>query len=67
MVGHRIIVRVSPDGEVKVSVEGLSGASCADATRAVERALGATTADAKTAEFNKVAAQGPQVRQGGVS
>ena len=47
----KIIVRVKDDGSIEVAVEGVAGPSCSDLTRAVEKALGKTTSDKRTAEF----------------
>ena len=48
----RIIeVTVSPQGETTVQTKGYAGGDCRDATRALERALGASTAKRVTAEF----------------
>ena len=48
-----IEVTVSPAGEVKVETRGFAGGDCRDASRFVEHALGAKTAEALTAEFHQ--------------
>ena len=63
-MGHNIRVRIGPDGQIEVSVDGLKGASCKDVTKAVEKALGATTSDANTPEFNQIGST-VQIKQGG--
>lgn len=55
-MSHRVKVKITADGKVEVSVEGMTGASCSDATKAVERALGTTTSDKRTSEFYRTAA-----------
>lgn len=56
-MSRRILVRVSPTGDVQVEAEGFQGKGCEAATRAIERALGKRTA--RTLK--------PEHRQGGVS
>jgi hypothetical protein len=46
-----IEVSISPTGEVEVKVAGCAGPSCADLTKAIERALGRVTADRKTSAY----------------
>ena len=45
-----IIVEVSPTGETKIETRGFKGKSCKDATRELEKALGAVTSDTATSE-----------------
>lgn len=52
-MGHRIVVKVLPDGSSEIKVEGMAGGKCKDVTKAIERALGKTISDKKTAEFYK--------------
>jgi hypothetical protein len=48
----RIIeVTVSPRGETSVQTKGYTGGACLQASRFLERALGVTTVERKTAEF----------------
>ena len=48
----RIIeVTVSPRGEATVQTKGYRGADCLQASKFLEQALGAATAEVKTAEF----------------
>jgi hypothetical protein len=54
-----IEVTVSPVGETRVETRGFTGGACREASRFVERALGARTAEALTAEFH----QGQEARQ----
>lgn len=46
-----IQVVVSPAGETKIETSGFTGSSCQDATRALEQALGAKTAETLTGEY----------------
>ena len=61
-MGQTITVTIR-DGKAVVETKGFRGASCLKATEELERALGATTKDVKTAEYHQQAAQ-PQ-KQGG--
>lgn len=47
-----IEVIVSPTGETRVETKGFAGASCQDASRFVEQALGQRTGEQLTAEFH---------------
>ncbi len=42
---------VSPAGQTTVQTKGFSGASCQDATRLLEQALGTRIAEERTPEF----------------
>lgn len=46
-----IQIIVSPQGETKIETSGFSGSSCQDATRELERALGAVTDEQMTGEY----------------
>jgi hypothetical protein len=46
-----IEILVSPKGETTVQTRGFAGASCRDASRLLEQALGQRTAENLTAEF----------------
>ncbi len=48
-----IEITVSPRGETKVETKGFTGGACREASRFVEQALGARTAEALTAEFHQ--------------
>ena len=61
---HRLIeVTVSPQGDATVQTKGYAGADCLLASKFLEQALGATTADRKTAEFYETQNAQQQVRQ----
>lgn len=50
-----IEILVLPDGTTRMETRGFSGATCQEASRFLERALGRTTADERTAEFHQAA------------
>jgi hypothetical protein len=52
-MAEEIVVEISPQGEVKVSVKGVKGKSCKDLTKNLEAAFGAVTEVTKTGEFNE--------------
>jgi hypothetical protein len=56
-VSRRILVKVSPFGEITVEADGFEGKGCEAATRAIEKALGKRT----------VRTLKPEHRHGGVS
>ena len=40
---REIKVTIQPDGATKITTQGFTGTACKDATRAIEKALGANT------------------------
>jgi hypothetical protein len=46
-----IEITVCPLGVTKIETKGFSGSECLEATRELERALGVTSKDQRTAEF----------------
>ena len=56
-MNHRILVRVSPAGDIQVEAEGFHGKGCETSTREIEQALGNRTG--RTLK--------PEHRHGGVS
>jgi hypothetical protein len=44
-------VEISETGEVRITVRGVKGKSCKDATRQVEQALGKTVTSTPTSEY----------------
>ena len=46
-------VTVAKDGEVTVEAQGFAGASCYEATRPIEAALGTVTDDKRTADYSR--------------
>ena len=49
----QVIITIAPNGQSRVTVNGVTGTGCKDLTRDIENALGKTTADKKTAEFHQ--------------
>lgn len=50
---EEITVDITPDGEVKIEVNGVVGSGCTALTKALEESLGVTTSDEKKAEFHR--------------
>jgi hypothetical protein len=50
-----ILVTIDPTGEVTVTVDGVAGPGCQALTRPLERALGVTREDARTADYYRAA------------
>ena len=48
-----IEIIVSPTGETKIETKGFKGASCQEASRFLEQALGSRTGEQLTAEFHQ--------------
>ena len=46
-----IEIVIAPSGEAKLETEGFTGASCREASRFLEQALGIGTSEQLTAEF----------------
>ena len=59
-----IEIIVSPQGNTKITTKGFAGRKCQDATRELERALGAKTSDRKTIEFYTHTITEPRQRTG---
>ncbi len=59
-----IEIVISPTGQTTVETKGFTGASCQDASRFLEHALGTRTAEKLTADFHQsnAAQQVPQER-----
>jgi hypothetical protein len=62
-----IEILVSPTGEVTVQTRGFSGASCREASKSIEQALGAVQSDTPTAEMyqSETVEQRAQQKAGG--
>jgi hypothetical protein len=56
-----IEIAVSPQGQTTVQTKGFTGGSCKEASKLIEQALGAKTAEQMTAEF--YLPQRPEERQ----
>lgn len=46
-----IVIRISKDGKVKISVSGVKGGGCKDITKSIENALGISESSEPTSEF----------------
>ncbi|MEZ6126874.1 MAG: DUF2997 domain-containing protein [Planctomycetaceae bacterium] len=51
--GGTIEIIITADGKTRLQTHGFSGASCRDASRFVEEALGRPTRETLTAEFHE--------------
>ena len=51
MNGPTIEIQISPTGEIRLTTQGFSGATCRDASQALERALGIIQSDRPTQEM----------------
>jgi hypothetical protein len=58
-----IEITVSPRGETKVETKGYSGSDCVNASKWLEAALGAATAEHKTAEYYSTAVAEQEISQ----
>lgn len=58
-----IEIIVKPDGQTVVETKGFTGASCRDASRFIEQALGQRQGEQLTAEFYRSASQQTENRQ----
>ena len=59
-----IEIIVLPTGQTAVQTKGFAGASCQDASRLIERALGQRTGEQLTAEFHQAQPVQQQNQQG---
>ena len=48
-----IEITITPKGETSVQTKGFAGASCRDASRLIEQALGQRTSEQLTPEFHQ--------------
>ncbi len=60
-----IEIIVKPDGQTIVETKGFTGASCRDASRFIEQALGQRQGEQLTAEFHQAASQQAENQQRG--
>jgi hypothetical protein len=60
-----IEIIVSPTGETRIETKGFQGASCQDASRLFEQALGAKTSESLTAEYYQKTPAAQEIQQGG--
>ena len=52
-MSRRILVKISPTGEIIVEADGFQGKGCVDATKAIEEALGTRTSRGLKPEFQR--------------
>lgn len=60
-----IEITIDTKGEISVQTKGFSGASCKEASKALEEALGIVRSDTPTAEMYQTAATPQQIQQSG--
>ncbi len=63
-MSRRILVRVSPTGDIQVEAEGYQGKGCEAATQAIEQALGKRTGRTLKPEHRCVSIQQQQTLGG---
>ncbi len=59
-----IEITVSPEGATTIKTSGFTGASCKDATKELERALGVASRESLLPEFYGQGSVGQQLQQG---
>ena len=57
---HQIIIKITPDGEIKSEVKGVSGPSCSNLSKWIDQ-LGQVTEDKNTPDYYKADGQGVTV------
>ena len=60
-----IIITIGDDGEVQISVEGVSGKGCIDFTKFLEDELGDVTSREHTSEYYQEEEEGVDIKLGG--
>jgi hypothetical protein len=60
---RQIEIIVTPTGQSRIETKGFSGASCREASRFLEEALGQRTGERLSAEFYQTSNVGQQARQ----
>jgi hypothetical protein len=60
----KVIVDVGLGGNSEVRVEGCPGPNCKSLTSAIEKALGSTVSDQRTADYHKQPQVGQQAQAG---
>lgn len=60
----KIEITIDTKGQTVVQTKGFTGASCRDATRALEKALGIVQSDVATPEMYQTVAVDQQLKQG---
>jgi hypothetical protein len=59
----QVIVDIDPTGNSTIEAQGVTGSSCQDLTRNIERALGKTTGDVKKPEFHQTTQTNREAKQ----
>jgi len=59
-----IEITISPIGETSVQTKGFKGASCRDASRFIEQALGQPARETLTSEFHQTQSTGQTIQEG---
>ena len=59
-----IEITVSPQGATSIRTTGFTGSSCRDATKAIEKAMGATSKESLLPEFHAGTQASERLRQG---
>ena len=62
-MSRRILVRISPTGDIVVEADGFQGNGCEAATKAIEEALGHRTAHTRKPEYWRQSQTGQQNQQ----
>jgi len=57
-------ITISPTGETTVQTKGFTGASCRDASRFIEQALGQVAREILTSEFHQATTTGQTIQEG---
>lgn len=63
MTQEEIFIEFDKNGNPTIEASGFTGTSCKDATKQLEKVLGAVTDDQKKPEYNKRAEQRQVVRR----
>lgn len=65
-VKQELEISITPEGEVKIEVKGVKGASCLDVTKDIEEALGVVKSRENTSEYyQQEQEQQHQIKLGG--
>lgn len=59
-----IEITINPKGEARVQTRGFAGASCKDASKFIEQALGEKVSDQATAEMYQTESAAASLKQG---
>jgi len=62
---HKITVKITAEGKTEIAVDGVTGRSCKDITKAIEAALGRVEADTTKPEFHLTVPAAQRIAQKG--